>query len=1298
MPGGAGATLSSVGMPGVDASSPTGGASGAARCYIVGLGASAGGFEALEEFFQNVPVDTGMAFVVVQHLSPDHKSLMVELLGKSSTLRFMQAQDDQPVEPNSVYLIPPGKLLAIHKGRLRLTEKPGAASLSFPIDLFLTSLAEDQGDRAIAIILSGTGSDGARGVRVVKEHGGVVMVQDARSAKFDGMPSSALATGVADYVLVPSAMPGELVKYISHPYALQREKGRLPLLKEGGRLSRIFQVIYEQTGLDFSLYKQQTLLRRIERRMGVNQIESLDDYLGYMKQYPREVDILVKDFLIGVTRFFRDPEAFAILKERVIPEIFRMKSRTEALRIWAPGCATGEEAYSLAICFREHMEATGDHREIKIFATDIDAAALEYASAGVYPESILADMSKEQFSRFFISKGDRRRVVNQLREMVIFAMHNLIKDPPFNRVDLIACRNVLIYLQPDLQKKVFTHFNFGLTPRGFLFLGSSETVGEFANYFDAFDVRWKIFRSRGARLPLPAESYQPSPVAKRRSELTLYESLAPPEVNARRSLGRIYEYLLNEAAPPSCVVDERLELLHVLGDVSEFLQLKPGNINLRITSLARRELAVSLETALNKALRDNIMVTYQAIRLKAHGEAKEVGERAVWVGLTVAPFEPHQSDAHEGTLLLVIFQRYESRGNEVEPLPPHCDEGSAGQRILDLEHELQFARENLQATIEELETTNEELQAANEELLSSNEELQSANEELQSVNEELVTVNAEFQGKIHELTELNNDMLNFLGSADIATVFLDGELTIRKFTPAVSDTLNLLQGDVGRPLRHIAHNLRDVPLMEIAERVARDHVPEEHEVQLRNGRWLLLRAHPYRTEHGAYRGVVLNVIDIDAYKRATIELTKLSRAVEESPSIVSITDPAGDIQYVNRTFERVTGYARGEIVGQSHRVLKSGEMDEEDYAAMWRMLEAGNRWEGVFLNRAKNGRRYYEHATIVPIQLEEGAPTHYLKVATDVTERKRAQDLLEASRLRMTRLLERSSDGYLELDANDRVTYANDRCVAMLGLSRRALLGRDLWDAAPALLATALPETLQAVRGQCEALVATLRLPKESGSQASAELEEAQRVLEAHVLAESEPTICDPPQPAADGDTTSVTGKALRTVEGSGVSLFFRDITHTRTTEQAVAPWTAGQPDDHLDASFEHAPVALLHLDDAGRVLLANGRARLLLGESPPPAGRLLGELVGAPAAVNEALAALTSRHKSRAVLPVTPPAAAGAPCACSITALMREDEVQAAAGSEPERHGVPAFVVALTEAALHPTPAAGDTAVQGDA
>lgn len=1109
--------------------------------YVVGIGASAGGFEALERFFGAMPLDSGMAFVVVQHLSPDHKSLMVELLSKLTRIAVLQATEGVVLEPNHIYLIPPKKNMTVFHGKLHLADKGAKQTLNFPIDIFLNSLAEDKGEKAIAIILSGTGSDGTRGIRTVKEQGGIILVQDLNSAKFDGMPSNAIATGLADYILPPDKMPEELVKFMHHPFIARQHDGENKLLKEETKLEKIFSLLKNLSGVDFTHYKQSTVSRRIERRLSVNQIDKLDDYVNYLFQNPHEVQTLYKELLIGVTRFFRDPEAYALIQGRVIPEIIRGKKPNATIRVWVAGCSTGEEAYSLAILFREALEAAGAHNEIKIFATDVDSDALEYASVGQYPENIVADLTHERFHSYFVRKGDKYQVINQIREMVIFAQHNIIRDPPFNKIDLLTCRNLLIYLQPVLQKKVLLNFNFALNDQGFMFLGSSETIGHFTNLFTPFDTKWKLYRCNGKQTALHVDSFSITPVHRKRQLDTIFDRVVPQQLDHRKQVAGIYESLLNQYIPPAAIINRNHELIHVLGDVSEFLRIQPGNVSLNIGTLIRKELAIAVETGLNKAVREGKEVLYSDIRYHVDGERRRVNLRTV-------PFTDENTD---NDLVLVLFDRIPD-SNEAVGLSatPYESSEANTQRLQDLEHELQYTRENLQATIEELETTNEELQATNEELLSANEELQSANEELQSVNEELITVNSEYQSKIQELTELNNDMNNLLLSTNIGTIFLDKDLRIRKFTPAISREINLMDTDVGRPISHIVFNLDYDNILADSRNVLHTLVPFEREVQTSEGKWLLLRILPYRTDENIIKGVVITFIDVSSLKKATAELRKLSSAVELSPTVIVITDRQGEIEYVNRSFTQTTGYLPEEVLGKNVRIFKTGLTPQEDYKALWQNVLAGERWSGVFTNRKKNREIYYEQVTIVPLKNDQGEVINLIKVAEDITERKKAQELLEQSRLRVLNILESTTDSFVELDDAWRFVYVNQKAEQLLGKNRSQLLGRQIWDI--------FPETVQSE------LFRELHAAKSEGRNTTLDeyLSAFDAWFEFHVFP-----------------------------VGETVSIYFRDVTARKRTERELR-----ESENRFRATFSQAAVGLAHVAPGGGFLRVNDKMCELFG------------------------------------------------------------------------------------------------------
>jgi two-component system CheB/CheR fusion protein len=857
---------------------------------IAGIGASAGGLEALEQLFRHMPADSGVAFVVIQHLSPDYKSLMVELLSKHTDMQVLRAGNNQRVLPDTVYLIPPKKIMTIFNGCLQLREKDPDIPVNLPIDIFFTSLAQDQGDRAVGIVLSGTGSDGTRGVRAIKEAGGMIMVQEESSAKFDGMPRSAMATGVADFILPPSEIPVELVTYVRHRHGSDTGGGHRQLLTEEDTLSRIFQLVKNQTRIDFSQYKSSTVVRRIQRRLHVTHMESLAEYLTYLMQHPREVSQFCKEMLIGVTNFFRDPFAFQKLAEEVLPALLDNRRNDDPIRVWSSGCASGEEAYSLAILFAEALDKAGRSLEVKIFATDIDRDALEFAGTGIFPETIAADVSPERLKRFFTHANGKYRVTRQIREMVVFAPHNVTKDPPFTRIDLIACRNLLIYLKPVLQKKLFALFRFALKPGGTLLLGSSESVGDFANQFRTVDTRWKIYQLReGGKEGLVPTLSMETGLQDNKKRLPRVQRF-----HRRPAHDEVLEMIcrsLVETQNSSCiVVNEQHQLVYVFGDTQELVSFPTGQASLDILKLVPRALALALGTTLHRAAREESLIAYNGVVLQSGDSVQTVDIRVR--RLTVA--------RGQQTFYFILVQLADAPVAEARINATLDLQEQASQRVVDLEHDLQFTRENLQATIEELETSNEELQATNEELLSSNEELQSTNEELQSVNEELYTVNTEYQNKIQEMAELNNDIDNLLRCTDIGSIFLDKELCIRRFTPAVARHVNLIAKDVGRPLFDLSHRLDYPTFAEDARYVLETRESVSKEIETVAKEPVLVQIFPYLDEFNAGQGAVINFVDLSAIRNAGLKLMQMQK--EKDVILDSISDV---ILYYNRSLEVV---------------------------------------------------------------------------------------------------------------------------------------------------------------------------------------------------------------------------------------------------------------------------------------------------------------------------------------------------------------------------------------------------------
>jgi two-component system CheB/CheR fusion protein len=857
----------------------------AAPRLIVGIGASAGGLEALERLFEATPVDSGLAFVVVQHLSPDFKSLTNDILARRTRLPIRVVEDGMQLHPNAVYLLPPRKDMIVRGGRLLLADKDLGQLVALPIDHFLRSVAQEAGNRAVAVILSGTGSDGSRGVRDVRQAGGLVVVQDPDTAKFDGMPRSALDAVPDALVLAPEAIPGGLSRHA------RLGTGPAEPAPPAAAVDRVFRLLRDAYGIDFSFYKPETVARRLDRRLGLSDTAGLDDYARRLADDAAELNLLYKDLMIGVTRFFRDEEAFARIGREVLPALLGRLPAGDEFRVWAAGCATGEEAYSLAILVREAADALSRPVPVKIFATDAHRASLDVAGAGNYPEAALAGMSPERLTRFFTRTAGGYQVSAELRKMVVFAQHNVLKDAPFTRLDLVSCRNLLIYFQPAAQKRALSLFHFALKTGGTLFLGPSETTGEVGDEFEPIDPHWRVYRKRrdvrlSADIRLtPASVSRPAP---------------GPTATADPHLSTAYDALLDLYMPPALLVNERGELAQTFAGASRYLKLRDGRVTTDLLSLVDPELRTALTGAIPRALKELAEVTFRGLRVYP-----PEGERVVDV--TVRPVRNRRGGVTHAVVQVV----------EVGEPPPALDpprEIDLGQasreQILTLEAELRLTKENLQAMIEEMETSNEELQATNQELTAANEELQSTNEELHSVNEELYTVNGEFQKKISELTQLSADMDNLLASTGVHTIFLDRDLRLRTFTPKIADTFNLLPQDVGRRIDHFTYTIDHAGLVADLMAVLDHPTPVERQVRDRRGNWFLLRVLPYRAGL-AIDGVVLTLVDLSQVKSAEAEARRkdeqLAGILRHSPNWVFIKNLAGEYMVADDSFRRAVG-------------------------------------------------------------------------------------------------------------------------------------------------------------------------------------------------------------------------------------------------------------------------------------------------------------------------------------------------------------------------------------------------------
>lgn len=821
---------------------------------IIGVGASAGGLEALQQFFGRMPNNSGLSFVVVQHLSPDYKSLMADILSKHTSMTVLQATNGMAVEPDTVYLIPPKKFMTIQDDALILSDyAPG--TLNHPIDIFFASLAEEKREHAIVVVLSGTGSDGTNGVKVVKEHGGLVIAQEPETAKFDGMPKSVIQSGLADFILSPEEIADEILNFSNTPLLLRTPRNDGPsdedmIFSEEETLSHIYTILKNASGIDFTYYKRSTILRRIERRMLVTHSASLAEFARVLGDSSEEVNILIKEILIGVTNFFRDPAFFEKLKYNAIYKIVERTQENEPIRVWSAGCSTGEEAYSLAILFQEVLEELQVKRDIKIFATDVDSRAIEQAGKGIFSENIIDDITPDRLARFFVKQNDQYQISKQIRRMIVFAPHNMFSDPPFGKLDMISCRNVMIYFQPVLRRGLFAIFHSALKNNGFLFLGKSETASEYSNIFKAVCSAEKIYIHKGEGkvedLTPPTFSI---PNIQAISAKNIHSFSGQSNDQAQENF---YSRFLENFLPASVVLDENDTVIHFFGNYADYFTLAPGKATLNFFSMLNQDLMLAASTALSRCRNDHLPVTYTDITVDCPSGRKVID-------LRIVPIPDEQGD--ERNLIAVIFLE----GKRPQPMDGVIEkydiDATAARRIADLEREFQVSQSDLRATIQRLETVNGELQAANEELLTANEELQSSTEELQSVNEELYTVNTEHQLKLDELTMMTNDLSNFLSSTMIGILFVDSKLNIRKFTEYVGREFQLMEHDIGRPIQIFAHSFPDEDIEKDANTVLKDLVSIDREVTAMNGRCYTLRIAPYRTTENSIRGLVITIID-----------------------------------------------------------------------------------------------------------------------------------------------------------------------------------------------------------------------------------------------------------------------------------------------------------------------------------------------------------------------------------------------------------------------------------------------------
>lgn len=946
---------------------------------VVALGASAGGLDPLKEFFSAVPENCDMAFVVI-HFSPNHKSSLPDLLAHHTSMPVVTAEDGQMIERNTVYVTPPDSFLAVESARLKLSDMPGKHHLS--VDHFLRSLAADRAEQAVAVILSGTGSDGTLGIQAIKGNEGLVAVQNPDTAEYPGMPASAVETDLVDFVLPVADIPTAIVSYFKKMLGSRGKKEIQEAPKRTKELNAILDLLRTRTGHDFSGYKVNTVLRRVGRRMAVHGLDTHASYLRLLRDQPEELDTLNSELLIPVTGFFRDAEAFETLEKKVLPKLLEKQDREDTVRIWVPGCSTGEEAYSIAILAREVMEDLGHRPSVQIFATDLDVSALEKARKGRYPHNIDLDVSQERLERFFTRERDYYEVIPQLREMLVFAKQDVIKDAPFSRVDLVSCRNLLIYLGLELQKQLLPTFHYALKPNGYLFLGSAETVGNLDDLFAVVDRRWKIYQRRDNEMA--RREYYRFP---KLSQTSGTPKAQPPheEKKPGEDYGPLVRgLLLRDHVPAAVLINRQNELLYLHGSTGHFIELTTGHPTNDLLRMVRTGLE-----GLSRSLIQRVRGAHEQTA-RATGYV-QVGGRSERVQITARGLK--ESEAPAGAVLL-LFENvdYQARETNEETGDDNGTSESDREKVLRLERELSDTREELRTTTEELEASNEELQSSNEELQSSNEELQSSNEELetsreelQSVNDELRSVNAELENKVDEATRTQEDMNVMLASTEIGVVFVDNRLHIERFTPAVTAIIPIRDTDIGRPIQDLSHKLQREDLQKNLGDVVTSMSRRQQEVHGEDGHTYIMRMRPYRNAAGRVEGAVMVFIDITEEAKMAF-LGKLRDALGQSEDLVLLLDLDGGVEYVNQAFCEATGFQPEEVIGQVPDALAEPGLSAEDRRQMGWNLRNGRSWRGDFQCQCRGGGVLMTQAFFAPIRTSEGRVSHAVAYLHPLTE------------------------------------------------------------------------------------------------------------------------------------------------------------------------------------------------------------------------------------------------------------------------------------------------------------------------
>ena len=1023
---------------------------------IVAIGASAGGVEAFKKFFSRMPADTGMAFVLIPHLDPTHKSLMVDLLAKETPMPVLEALHGTLVRANHVYVIPPNRYLAIKRRRLVLSQPPETHAGQTAIDSALSSLAFDQKENAIGIVLSGTGSHGTAGLKEIKAAGGIVLVQEPSTARYEQMPRSALNAGIpVDFVLPPEDMPAALSAYAQQTSQHHADQPQALDAAMHETLRLILALLQVRTKSDFRYYRKNMVWRRIQRRMALLRIEPVDKYVERLQQDTGELEALRRDLLIGVTTFFREPEAFNVLAAQVLPDLVRHASVDVPVRVSVPACSTGEEAYSIAILLIEQFRKAHKEVYLQMFATDVEEDSLKIARRGIYPDSIVAAVSPELLQRFFLrAEPHHYQVGKQLREAVVFAPQNLIGDPPFSKLDLISCRNALMYLEPDMQAKVISLLHFALNAQGYLLLGPAESLGETADLFEPISKKWRIYRKSGTAQP-ELRSFAMNSASPRRA----FPEPFPPLSRAVAGGGALMQrLLLDEFAPAAVLINHKYQILSVQGPVVKYLQIPPGELTHDLLAMARESLRAAIRTACEKAIRRGTRVrdTNARVRRDRHYVPCSVSVRPIIRGAQAEP------------LLLVLFE------DAVARTPARLTRRSRASRASDssatrrLVEELRVTREDLQRTISEWESTNEELKASNEEILSMNEELQSANEELesskeelQSLNEELTTVNNQLEEKINDLDAANTDLTNLVGATNIAIVFLDSELRIRRFTAPAGKLLHLLPADVGRPLLQLAPKFTDDRLIQDAQAVLKKGDSAESEILSSENRSYLRRILPYRASQGPL-GVVVSFIDVTERVQAEAQARRMAGVLRDTGDAITVMDLEGHITAWNRGAESLYGYTEGKALKMSVADLATDQSLGQTLEVVRRSAhdEAVPPFEAQ--RRTSDGRVIEVWTTVTPLRNTAGKSIALAMTERDITLRRRADQeiralntrlekridararALEASEQRMRAILDASADAMIAIDSTGTIITFNQSASELFGYSTAEAVGQNV--------------------------------------------------------------------------------------------------------------------------------------------------------------------------------------------------------------------------------------------------------------